>query len=102
MLQRSRSYEHPPANRFTPAPGRLELAAPAVLPVIRAKVAPVVVLMTGPYPFGVDLIAVGECPKGATSPIACLFCSTGHMLECHYPMTCSQAQCSHLARYEEG
>jgi hypothetical protein len=27
------------------------------------------------------------------------FCSTGHMLECHYPMTCDEAKCSHLAGY---
>lgn len=27
--------------------------------------------------------------------IASLFCQTGHMLECHYPMSCKEAQCSH-------
>jgi len=28
------------------------------------------------------------------------FCPTGHMLECHYPMDCQEAKCSHLAKYE--
>ncbi len=26
------------------------------------------------------------------------FCQTGHMLECHYPMTCSQARCIHYEK----
>lgn len=31
---------------------------------------------------------------------AAFFCMTGHMTECHYPMSCSEAECSHLERYE--
>lgn len=29
------------------------------------------------------------------------FCSTGHMTECHWPKTCDEARCSHLARYAD-
>lgn len=45
---------------------------------------------------GMDLIKAGNCPRGALSPMACMFCSTGHMTECHYPMSCGEAQCSHF------
>jgi hypothetical protein len=34
------------------------------------------------------------------NPIAAFFCITGHMTECHYPLSCAQAKCSHLARYD--
>jgi hypothetical protein len=50
---------------------------------------------------GVDVIAAGNCPVGGLNEMACMFCQFGHMTECHYPMTCEEAQCSHLARYEE-
>lgn len=52
------------------------------------------------FPPGLAIIAAGECPLNATSPIACTFCNFGHALECHYKLTCSQAKCSHLAKYE--
>ena len=35
------------------------------------------------------------------TPMAAMFCSFGHMLECHYPMRCLEAKCDHLSRYEE-
>ena len=35
-----------------------------------------------------------EC-QCAGSPLAQMFCPFGHMTECHYPLTCSQAECSH-------
>lgn len=44
---------------------------------------------------GIELIQIGKCPVNATSPIACMFCPYGHMLECHYPKTCAEAVCSH-------
>lgn len=44
---------------------------------------------------GITKIANGECPAGASSPLACSFCPYGHMLECHYPQTCEEAKCSH-------
>ncbi|MBN2317941.1 MAG: hypothetical protein JXR49_02640 [Acidobacteria bacterium] len=47
------------------------------------------------YPAGVELIENGRCPLGAATPMACMFCSCGHMLECHYPMSCAEANCSH-------
>jgi hypothetical protein len=34
------------------------------------------------------------------NPMRAFMCMTGHMLECHYPHSCSQAGCSHLARYD--
>lgn len=34
-----------------------------------------------------------KCP----TPQASMFCMTGHMLECHYPLSCREAQCSHFA-----
>jgi hypothetical protein len=51
------------------------------------------------YPAGIELVQSGRCPNGAMSPIACMFCSSGHMLECHYPMDCQEAQCFHLTGY---
>lgn len=32
---------------------------------------------------------------------AAMFCATGHMLECHYPMSCEQADCEHYRRETE-
>lgn len=46
-------------------------------------------------PRGVDLVAAGKCPYGANSPVACMFCQEGHILDCHAGMTCEQARCSH-------
>lgn len=45
---------------------------------------------------GIGRIDRGECPMHAVSPVACTFCSYGHMLDCHYPMTCEEAECSHF------
>jgi hypothetical protein len=50
------------------------------------------------FPTGVGQIERGECEFRARNPMACTFCTFGHMLCCHYPMTCDEAQCSH---YEE-
>ena len=33
-------------------------------------------------------------------PRRSMFCMTGHMLECHFPMNCGTAGCSHLSGYE--
>ncbi len=27
-------------------------------------------------------------------PMTCMFCGRGHMMECHYPKTCREANCS--------
>ncbi len=51
------------------------------------------------YPTGIELIEQGRCPKGCTKTIACVFCMGGHSLECHYPLSCEEAQCRHLAKY---
>lgn len=32
------------------------------------------------------------------TPVAAMFCPYGHMLECHYPMTCEEAECEHYKR----
>ena len=47
------------------------------------------------FPSGILVIDEGKCPLGETSPEACLLCRCGHMLECHYPRTCDEAECSH-------
>ncbi len=39
--------------------------------------------------------STGQCPMGGTSPMACMFCHYGHMTDCHYPLTCEEADCSH-------
>lgn len=33
--------------------------------------------------------------------IRCMFCSFGHMLECHYPLTCEEAECDHYRQEME-
>lgn len=48
-----------------------------------------------PYPMGIKLISEGKCPVGAISPMACMFCDGGHMMECHWPLSCSEAKCNH-------
>ena len=47
------------------------------------------------FPTGIGKIERGECELGARSSMACMFCSYGHMLECHYPYTCEEVRCSH-------
>ena len=37
----------------------------------------------------------GQCPLGHASSMACMFCQFGHMTDCHYPLSCEQADCSH-------
>ena len=44
---------------------------------------------------GATRISTGQCPLGHASPMACMFCEFGHMTDCHYPLTCEQADCSH-------
>ncbi|MBA7639528.1 hypothetical protein ES703_47187 [subsurface metagenome] len=44
---------------------------------------------------GVIKISTGKCPLGAVSPMACMVCCFGHMTDCHYPLTCQEANCSH-------
>jgi len=44
---------------------------------------------------GATKIATGSCPLGGANPMACMFCAYGHMTECHYPLTCEEAKCSH-------
>jgi len=34
------------------------------------------------------------------NPMRAFWCSFGHMLECHFPHTCTKAACSHLAKYD--
>lgn len=44
---------------------------------------------------GIYRIENGSCPLGANTPMACMFCPTGHMTECHYPYSCEEANCGH-------
>ena len=50
------------------------------------------------YPSGLGKIDRNECPLGYHSPAACMICSCGHMLECHFPKSCEEAECSHYER----
>ncbi len=52
------------------------------------------------YPSGIKLIERGECPKGAVSPMSGILCMSGHLLECHWPVSCEEANCSHLKQYD--
>jgi hypothetical protein len=36
-----------------------------------------------------------------TNPMQSFFCAFGHLLECHYPHTCREANCSHMDGYED-
>jgi hypothetical protein len=47
------------------------------------------------FPTGVGQIDRGQCKIGRSNPMACMFCSYGHVLECHYPHTCEEVECSH-------
>lgn len=47
------------------------------------------------YPTGVGRVDRGECPQGGFTPMNCMFCPYGHLLECHYPSTCDEVECSH-------
>jgi len=43
------------------------------------------------------------CPMIETNVprVRCMFCSYGHMLECHYPYTCDEAECDHYRQEME-
>ena len=47
---------------------------------------------------GIKKVLEGRCPRGATSPLACWFCPFGHATECHFPLTCEEAKCSHYQK----
>lgn len=47
------------------------------------------------FPTGVGRIDRGDCPADGLNPMACMFCPYGHLLECHYPYTCEEVECSH-------
>ena len=44
---------------------------------------------------GAAKTSTSQCPIGGTGPMACMFCQYGHMTDCHYPLTCEEANCSH-------
>jgi len=44
------------------------------------------------YQEGIKLIDLGLCPTHYNN---CMFCEFGHLTECHHPMNCEEAQCSH-------
>lgn len=52
--------------------------------------------LDGMHPIGAaPLVATKGCVCGA---MQAMFCPFGHMLECHYPKTCEQANCDHYKR----
>lgn len=44
---------------------------------------------------------VNICLCRDKGPMAMMFCQFGHMTECHFPLNCSQAACSHLSKYDD-
>ncbi len=54
-----------------------------------------------PRPAGIDLVSTGKCPTAGMTPMACMLCPYGHMLECHYPYTCEEAECHHYQQEME-
>ena len=57
--------------------------------------------LLSPFPTGVGQIERGQCPLGARTPMSCMVCEFGHMLDCHYPLDCEEAQCSHYLQETE-
>lgn len=53
------------------------------------------------FPTGVGRIDRGECPLGGLTPMSCMFCEFGHMLECHHPYTCDEVECSHYQEEQD-
>jgi hypothetical protein len=53
------------------------------------------------FPTGIGRIERRECRAGGLNPAACMFCPYGHMLECHYPYTCDEVECSHYEQEVE-
>lgn len=49
-----------------------------------------------PMKTGIEKIESGECELKGKTPMACMFCEFGHMTECHYPLTCEEAECLHF------
>lgn len=47
---------------------------------------------------GIELFKSGKCPN-PTPPLAgCMFCSYGHLTECHYPYTCDSDVCHYYGK----
>jgi hypothetical protein len=44
---------------------------------------------------GIYRVEHGTCPRGCNNAMACQFCPTGHMTDCHYPYSCKEANCGH-------
>lgn len=57
--------------------------------------------LDGKYEPGLVRIKTGTCPMKSSHPMSCMFCMCGHMLSCHYPMTCEEAECDHYQREQE-
>ena len=43
-------------------------------------------------------IAIPANPKCQCNPMQATFCIYGHMLECHFPQNCREAECDHYKR----
>lgn len=50
---------------------------------------------------GATKTLTGTCPRGGFNPMACMFCPYGHMTDCHWPLTCEEAECSHYQQEME-
>ena len=50
---------------------------------------------------GATKTLTGACPVGGTNPMSCISCQYGHMMYCHYPQTCDEADCDHYRQLLE-
>lgn len=50
---------------------------------------------------GTDEVLVSNPNCRCWHPMAAMTCPFGHMLECHFPMTCEEAQCEHFTTEHE-
>jgi len=45
-----------------------------------------------------------KCPMNNNErvlPMNCMFCTYGHMTDCHFPLSCEEAECSHYTQQLE-
>ena len=45
-----------------------------------------------------DAVPFCQCRANGDLP---LLCPTGHLLECHHPLSCTDAACGHMRRYQD-
>jgi hypothetical protein len=49
-----------------------------------------------PARYGTPLLTPANPKCVCPTALAAILCMTGHLLECHYPLSCEEAQCEHF------